>query len=161
MSDSRSSFGSSEVESFIREFESGTLGRARWTHAAHLMAGFWYVHRLGVARALDEMRGHIRHHNESVGTPNTDQEGYHETLTRLYLLGIDALCRTSASREFEAMLSRVLASNLANNRWPLTYYSRDRLFSVAARREWVEPDLATAWESGSPAEGEKIEWRQN
>jgi hypothetical protein len=27
--------------------------------------------------------------------------------------------------------------------WPLRYYSPQRLFSVEARRNWVQPDLAT------------------
>jgi len=39
---------------------------------------------------------------------------------------------------------RLLASPVADRAWPLSFYSRERLFSVAARREWVEPDLRPA-----------------
>jgi hypothetical protein len=31
---------------------------------------------------------------------------------------------------------------MGDKAWPLTFWSRERLFSVAARRGWVEPDLA-------------------
>jgi len=35
----------------------------------------------------------------------------------------------------------LLASKLTDSRWPLRFYSQQRLFSVEARRQWVEPDL--------------------
>jgi hypothetical protein len=38
-------------------------------------------------------------------------------------------------------LATLLASPLGNSAWPLRYYCRDRLFSVAARHHWVEPDF--------------------
>jgi hypothetical protein len=38
-------------------------------------------------------------------------------------------------------LESLLASPLGSSEWPLEYWSRERLFSAAARRAWVEPDL--------------------
>jgi hypothetical protein len=37
----------------------------------------------------------------------------------------------------------LLSTNLANPNWLLEYWSRERLMSVEARRNWVEPDLKT------------------
>jgi hypothetical protein len=37
---------------------------------------------------------------------------------------------------------RLLATPMGDKAWPLGFWSRERLFSVAARRGWVEPDLA-------------------
>jgi len=38
----------------------------------------------------------------------------------------------------------VLGSELAASDWPLQFYSRERLFSSAARAAWVAPDLKPA-----------------
>jgi hypothetical protein len=130
-----------EVAAFIAEFEACRLTREQWTHHAHLTAGFWYLTRHDPASALDVIRRNIRQHNESVGTPNTDSGGYHETITRLYLAAIGAHIAAHQELPFEVSLQRLLASELGHSAWPLTYYSRERLFSVAARRDWVEPDL--------------------
>jgi hypothetical protein len=128
-----------EVAAFIAEFEGCRLSKQRWTHAAHLTAGFWYLQ--DQAEALATMRRNIQRHNESVGTPNTDSGGYHETITRLYLSGIERHIRAHQGLSFEASLQALLDSELGSSAWPLRYYSRERLFSVAARREWVDPDL--------------------
>ncbi|MBS0580334.1 MAG: hypothetical protein JSR36_13855 [Proteobacteria bacterium] len=128
-------------DGFVAEFAAGRLGKARWTHAAHLAVGLWYLERLGFAGALEAMRAAIRRHNEAVGTPNTDDGGYHETLTRLYLTAIAAQRRAHRAVPLPQALRQLLASPLADSRWPLTYYSRARLFSVDARHAWVAPDL--------------------
>lgn len=130
-----------EVATFIADFEACRLSRQQWTHHAHLTAGFWYLVQYGQAEALDIIRRNIRAHNESVGTPNTDAGGYHESITRLYLAGIATHIAASRELPFEASLQALLDSDLGQSGWPLTYYSRERLFSVAARRGWVEPDL--------------------
>lgn len=130
-----------EVADFIALFEDGVLPRARWTHRGHLTAGFWYLTLHPLAVALSTMRVRIRRHNEAVGTPNTDSSGYHETITRLYLLGIGAHVVRHADLRFEQSLAALLSSPLTDSRWPLRFYSEERLFSVEARRQWVEPDL--------------------
>jgi hypothetical protein len=35
----------------------------------------------------------------------------------------------------------LMSSPLGKSDWPLAYWTRARLFSVEARRSWVEPDL--------------------
>jgi hypothetical protein len=131
-----------EVADFIALFEDGTLPRARWTHRGHLTAGFWYLTLHPLAVALSTMRVRIRRHNEAVGTPNTDSSGYHETITRLFLIGISAHIARHAELRFEQSLAALLASELVESRWPLRFYSQELLFSAEARRQWVEPDLA-------------------
>ena len=130
-----------EVAAFIALFEAAELPRVRWTHRGHLVAGFWYLSLHPVTEALGVVRRRIRRHNESVGTANTDSSGYHETITRLYLAGIAAHRMRHRELPFEQSVQALLASPLAESRWPLTFYSSERLFSVAARRDWLEPDL--------------------
>lgn len=131
----------SAVESFIDLFEARRLPREHWTHQAHLVAGFWYAQRLGMPAAMDEIRGRIRAHNESVGTPNSDDNGYHETITRLYMTAIADHVARHCQLGFGDSLQALLASPIAGHDWPFNYYSRERLLSTAARRSWLPPDM--------------------
>ena len=133
-----------DLESFVRDFERGTLPKARWTHEAHLLMGLWYLSRHAPAEALAVMRARIRAYNDAVGTLNSDSGGYHETLTRLYLRGLAAHRDAAPGESLRESFARLLASPIAGRAWPLTFYSRERLFSVAARRDWIEPDLQPA-----------------
>lgn len=130
-----------DIAKFIRDFEACTLPRARWTHQAHLLVGLWYLSNHSPDKALAIVRMRIRAYNEAVGTANTDTSGYHETLTRLFLNGIAAHMDQHSDASLPDSLALLLEAPLARNEWPLWYYSRERLYSVLARRQWVAPDL--------------------
>jgi hypothetical protein len=130
-----------DIEAFVREFEACTLPKPRWTHQAHLLVGLWYLSKHTAAEALDIVRQRIRAYNVAVGTANTDNSGYHETLTRLYLNAIAAHMERHSGESLPQILAPLLKTPLARSDWPLKFYSRKCLFSVQARREWVEPDL--------------------
>ena len=130
-----------EIEDFIDEFERGKLTKVRWTHHAHLVVGLWYLTLHSAEEALVIVRRRIRAHNEAVGTANTDTSGYHETLTCFFLNGIADHLAAHRGESLPVSLSLLLQSPLAEKDWPLASYSRERLFSIAARRRWLEPDL--------------------
>ena len=132
-----------DIESFIREFEARSLPKPRWTHHSHLVVGLWYLTHHSADDALSIVRQRIRAYNEAVGTANTDSSGYHETMTRLFLHGIAAHILAHSSESLPSSLALLLQSPLAHKDWPLSFYSRERLFSVAARHEWIEPDLTS------------------
>ena len=132
-----------DIEAFIRDFEAGALPKSRWTHQAHLLVGLWYLSNHSPDDALLLVRKFIRAHNDAVGTANTDSSGYHETLTRFYLNGIAAHMALHSGKSLADSLALLLKTPLANKTWPLDYYSRERLLSVVARRQWVAPDLMT------------------
>lgn len=123
-------------------FLNRTLPKIEWTHAAHWAATFWLLrHRSDLDLARD-MPGLIRAYNLSVGGRNTDTEGYHETITQASLRAArNHLDAYPADASLAAVLSDLLKSPLGRPDWILRYWSRERLFSVNARREWVEPDL--------------------
>lgn len=111
-----------------------TLPKARWTHEAHLTVCWATLRELAPAAALVRLRAAIRAYNAAVGTVDDDTNGYHETLTRYFVGAVAAL----ADRE----LAAVLADPTCGRDAPLSHWSRDRLFSVAARRAWVDPDVS-------------------
>lgn len=130
-----------QIQALIEAFESGHLPKARWTHHAHLIVGLWYITHHGHPGALPVVRQRIRAFNEAVGTANTDTGGYHETLTRFFLGGIAGHLARHPGVPLADLASSLLRSPMADKDWPLTRYTRERLFSVTARLAWVEPDL--------------------
>lgn len=132
----------SELESLVTRFHARTLPKSEWTHLAHLAVGTWQVQSEGPERAMDTLRTAIRALNDAHGTANSDTGGYHETITQAYVILIAEFLRCPGEDDLAARISTLLASPLAARDALLTYYSKARLFSVEARREWVEPDLA-------------------
>jgi hypothetical protein len=131
----------SETERIARALIDRSLPKVEWTHHAHLRAGLWHVLEHGPVLALDLLRERITAYNESVGTANTDSSGYHETLTRFYVVVIDRFLSTVArDQELDRLAAQLLAAS-GDRRLPMHHYSEQRLFSPVARRSWVEPDL--------------------
>ena len=113
-----------------------TLPKPEWTHAAHFACALWLLtHRDAEA----EMPGLIRAYNEATGVMNTDTDGYHETITRASLRAARSWLRDGVP--LSATLQALLASDHGRSDWLLRYWTKPVLFSVTARREWVEPDL--------------------
>ena len=129
------------TDRLIAAFESCTLAKAEWTHQAHLRVGLWHIDRYGADEALIRLRHGIRRLNESHGTVNSETAGYHETITRFFvLLMAQFLAAAERSTSLDELTARFIARYPTSD-LPLRYYTRERLFSVAARREWVEPDV--------------------
>jgi len=128
-----------EIDEFLAAFESGTLPKERWTHAAHLLAGACYVHRLGQSSAITHMRKCVRRYNEAVGGKNTATSGYHETITVFWIKILDALLLHTepiARAKFAALAVERFASqrNLFRR-----FYDFDVVASTEARAEWIPP----------------------
>jgi len=135
-----------ESDAAVRRIGEGLLAcnlpRAEWTHEAHLAACLWLLTERQEIVPERELPAIIRAYNLSVGGVNDDTQGYHETLTQLYIRGIRAFLMTSPETELVARVNALLLSERGARDWPLRFYSREQLFSVIARREWVEPNLA-------------------
>ena len=132
---------SGKTEQLAQRFLDRTLPKAEWTHEAHLRVGLWHVLLHGPNEALVLLRERIRNYNASVGVANTDASGYHETITRFYLDRIARFVDAADCSLTIDELADAAVAGLADKRLPLRYYSRERLESVEARRQWVEPDV--------------------
>jgi hypothetical protein len=97
----------------------------------------------GERQALDLLRERIRAYNEAVGTLNTETSGYHETITRFYVLIIDKFLDCADLERPVDELAQQLLERYGDRELPLKYYSRELLFSSTARLNWVEPDLSS------------------
>ncbi|MCG7362581.1 hypothetical protein [Pseudoroseomonas ludipueritiae] len=120
-----------------------SLPKSAWTHAAHVGAAVWIIARCPELVPERDMPRLIRAYNEASGTPNTDTGGYHETITLASLRAAAFfLAGCPAGLPLHAACNALLESPLGRRDWMLAHWSRERLFSVPARRGWVEPDVA-------------------
>jgi hypothetical protein len=118
-----------------------SLPKPRWTHAAHFATALWLISCRQDLDASRAMPGFIRAYNEATGVANTDTEGYHETITQASLRAARGFLLQDRGRSLFETCNALMASPLGKSDWLFGYWSRTLLFSVEARRGWVEPDL--------------------
>ena len=128
------------LQKFVEAWKAGRLPKPAWTHAAHvaMAAHFAFDHAADATFAI--MKAGILHHNTSVGTPNTEDNGYHETLTRFWSSEIGAFVRAGRfTSRFDAVRAAVSAFGADRDRFR-RFYSFDVVRDRRPRREWVPPD---------------------
>lgn len=134
-----------ERDSDIRAIGEGLLAcalpRTAWTHEAHLGACLWLLSERPDIDIDAEIGGIIRRFNTSVGGVNDDTQGYHDSITRAYVAGVRLFLSEASETGLAERVNALLLSPMGRRDWPLRFYSRDLLFSVAARRGFVEPDI--------------------
>jgi hypothetical protein len=118
-----------------------TLPKTVWTHAAHFAATLWLLRCRPEIDLSRSMPDYIRAYNEATGGANTDTSGYHETITQASIRAARAFLIEAPPQPLFATCNALLNSRLGQPDWLLEYWSRPRLFSVEARRAWLEPDL--------------------
>ena len=120
-----------------------SLPKPLWTHSAHFACALWLLRHETDEPAERRMPPMIRAYNEATGVPNTDTDGYHETITLASIAAARAgLAAYPPDAPLHVVHAALMAGPLGGSGWILAYWSKDRLFSPQARRMWVEPDLA-------------------
>ncbi len=119
-----------------------SLPKSEWTHAAHFAAAVALLSERGLRAAETDMPGLIRSYNDATGVENSDTDGYHETITlaSLRVAHTFVVAATPNKMLFE-ITNTIMASPLGTPGWLIKYWSKEKLFSVEARRSWQEPDL--------------------
>jgi hypothetical protein len=118
------------------------LPKSEWTHEAHIATTCWLLLERPDIFPERDLPALIRRYNESSGGVNSDSEGYHETITQCFILTLRRALAERAGEALHARVNAILRAPEGRRDWPLRFYSRERLFSVKARRGWVEPHLA-------------------
>lgn len=119
-----------------------TLERPEWTHEAHLAACLYLLTLRPDIDVDAEIASIISRFNESVGGVNDDHNGYHDTITHAYVAGVRLFLSQTAETGLRERVNGLLLSPMGRRDWPLGFYSKELLFSVAARRGFVAPDRA-------------------
>ena len=120
-----------------------SLPKPEWTHEAHLATCAWLILERQDIIPERDLPDLIRRYNESVGGVNDETQGFHETITQVFIRGVRlSLRRSEGEHGLADRVNALLRSPQGRREWPLGFYSRERLFSVEARLGWVEPDLS-------------------
>ena len=120
---------------FLTRFERGEIPRAEWGHHAHLRIVWLYLLLHGPLAGPGEALDAVRAYNA-----RCRKTCHHETMTRFWIAqAAREIAKGSGCADFAAFLAA--SPRLEDLLLCLEYYSRDRLFSPAARDGWVEPDL--------------------
>lgn len=121
-----------------------TLPKAEWTHEAHLAACLWLLTERPDIDVERDLPGIISGYNEAVGGVNDVTQGYHHTITLTYVAAIRRFLATiRGDLPLAEKVNALLVAPGGRRDWPLTLYSRDRLFSAQARLRYLPPDLAS------------------
>ena len=105
----------------VRRFERCEYALEEFHHSEHLKVAWTYLQLYGYEAALDRMRtGLLRfsaHHNK---------RGYNETITVFWLRKLQQCNDIFPNLQKEDLF---------------LHYTRERVMSDEARRQWIEPDL--------------------
>ena len=140
-------YSDAQIHSLIKRFEARKLPKEEWTHLAHLVAAIWYCSTFPLKEALEIVRTKISQYNESLGNSNTDSDGYHESITKFWLLTAKHFLANKSSESLSTLCDDFINSKRSQSDFILMFYSKEKLFSVEARRNWVQPDLKGIYEA--------------
>lgn len=119
-----------------------TLPKVEWTHEAHLAASLWIERDCPHIDSVCDMAGIISSYNVAVGGVNDDTQGYHDTITRVYVEAVRLhLTQRGTAESLVDSVNSLLLSPMGRRDLPLRFYSAELLFSVAARRKFIDPDV--------------------
>jgi len=130
-----------KIETLVQQFQNRTLPKKAWTHEAHLAVAIWHLNRYAKAEATCLLRAGIINYNIAAGTENTATGGYHETITLFWIWIIYSFLIENKGLKINELISLFLASEYARKEILFKYYTKELLFSVEARANWVMPDL--------------------
>jgi len=129
-----------QILEIVRAFEAGTISRSEWKHAEHLTVAFYYAFHHDYETALTKMRGGIFNLLKSFEVDLSKEMPYHETLTVFWLRTVYDLIETQGGDSYVRTANKILKT-CGDKDLPLKFYSRERLFSDEASRNFVEGDL--------------------
>jgi hypothetical protein len=130
-----------DIDSLYALFMKREMRKELWTHSAHFVVATCLMFEEAIQDHFAAMRELIRANNEHMGIENTDRSGYHETLTWFYLSEIRRIVAECGARDKYAAIAAVLSSPLLDKNYPMKFYDKSVLFSLAARKSVVPSRL--------------------
>lgn len=130
------------INSITIRLENKTLPKNLWTHNAHFAVAFSYLDRYQtIKQTILKLRESIKAYNISVGTENTENSGYHETLTIFWLTVVYEFYGFKKHNNIDETYEQFIQTVFAKSAFPLKFYTEELLFSTIARQSWLEPNL--------------------
>jgi hypothetical protein len=116
------------------QFETRTLENAAFRHREHVRLTWGYL----TSEAPDAVAARLCRALLDLATSHGVADRFHHTLTVVWVRLIESARGAHPDLPFGPLVD--ISPWLLDKDAPLEYYTRDRLYSDQARREWVEPD---------------------
>jgi hypothetical protein len=127
-------------EEFLAAFEACTL--EAFHHRDHIKVAYLYLRSHSVEEAIMKVRTGLQALAIAWSAPVDDLEkGYHETMTQAWVRLVAVKLKNRVMAESADLFCEQQPELMEKTRLQL-FYSRERLMTWAAKREYVEPDLA-------------------
>jgi len=126
---------------FLAAFEACAL--EEFHHRDHVKVAYLYLRRYPLDEAIVKVRAGLQALAVAWNAPVDDLEkGYHETMTQAWVRLVHVKLRDGGgAANADAFCDQ--QPELLKKTCLESFYSRGRLFTWAAKREYVEPDLAS------------------
>jgi len=129
------------LASLIAGFKDGSWPGSDFHHSHHLAIAVHYLE--SEPEPMTVLRDSIRRYNVSQGGENTEDRGYHETITRFWLEIVRRYMATLPAGLSRLEITRRVIDEFAPQRDLFRrYYDFDVLASREARANWIAPNQA-------------------
>jgi hypothetical protein len=128
-----------EISDVIESFENCTISRDAWKHAEHLTVAMHYAVNHDYTIAYEKMKSGIFRLLNAFGVDLNVEMPYHETLTIFWLQTVFDFVKANPNKNLLESTNEII--DKFDKDYPLKFYSRELLFSVEARTEFVEADV--------------------
>lgn len=131
-----------EAEDLVTRFEQGSYPAASFSHYAHVVMALWYTYHQPLAQARASIKDGLRRYLVAIGVPQTEDAGYHETVTELFFQLIVQYQLRFPERDFAALLAGLERQPFLEKHFTRRYYDDARLMSREARASFLAPERA-------------------
>jgi hypothetical protein len=127
-------------ESLLQQFENGSLPAEKWHHREHVKVAYLFLRRHPLPAAIERIRSGLQAFNAAQNIPYTLDRGYHETMTLAWMKLVHfTLCEYGPAESADQFYDQ--HPQLWQMKVLRFFYSRDRLMSWEAKRNFAEPDI--------------------
>jgi hypothetical protein len=128
------------LTAFIEAFENGTYPKESWTHQAHVVMAAHYLTSYPICEATRIIRALIPAYNVAQGGKNTDESGYHETLTIFWIWVVAGYLASLPEGMPRLKMIGAAAERFGQeSAYHRRFYGHNVIGDVEARRVWVPP----------------------
>ncbi len=127
-----------EITNIVESFKACTISRDAWKHAEHLTVAMHYALNHDYTTAYDKMKSGIFKLLNAFGVDLNVEMPYHETLTVFWLKTVFDYINANP-RKLPVEITNEIIEKFDKD-YPLRFYSREVLFSVEARNNFIEAD---------------------
>lgn len=128
-----------ELLTVIGSFENGTISREDWGHPEHLIVAFHYASENDFETALTKMREGIFNLLKAFEVDLTKVMPYHETMTVFWMRTVFDFAKVKNGCSIVETCAEMIQK--FDKDYPLSFYSRELLFSDEARRILIDGNL--------------------